>query len=341
MKERLDFIDNMRFPLIVGVVLDHASVSMPQCVRGDDAASMAFAILQVIVKISVPVFFVISGFLFFKDTESFGLEKYIQKLRSRLHTLVIPYILWILICLLYLTLKQASAILQAKNLEAVSGLYTWNIFWTYSDGFPLHVPLWYIRDLIVMCICSPLIWLLMSKMKHLGILVMISLYLLHHIDGSISLPISTFYFTLGAYIAISRVNISNIGNRMKWLTLIVMPLAILCSVQDSHIPIRRLGDIAFATSYMVLSAFITERYKVKMPQKLTESVFFVYSAHTIMIVSACTMIFSIVIHDNAMPTLLFIRLFLIGISATAICVGIYHLIKKITPKTISLITGQR
>ena len=44
--------------------------------------------------VAVPVFFIISGYFFFYQTKAFGKEAYSKKLRKRIKTLLIPYLLW-------------------------------------------------------------------------------------------------------------------------------------------------------------------------------------------------------------------------------------------------------
>jgi fucose 4-O-acetylase-like acetyltransferase len=44
--------------------------------------------------IAVPLFFFISGFLFFLNIENFNLQSYGNKLQTRGKTLLIPYLFW-------------------------------------------------------------------------------------------------------------------------------------------------------------------------------------------------------------------------------------------------------
>ena len=53
--------------------------------------------------VAVPVFFIISGYFFFYQTKAFGKEAYSKKLRKRIKTLLIPYLLWNLLPVLLIT----------------------------------------------------------------------------------------------------------------------------------------------------------------------------------------------------------------------------------------------
>lgn len=340
MKEKLDYITNLRFPLILGVVLDHASICMPDSLRGDDTASVIFSMLQMILKISVPVFFIISGFLFFHGVTTYDRNQYVAKLRSRIHTLLIPYILWTLICLIYLILKQCPTILHTHSIDSVRDLFTWQIFWMFRDGHPLHIPLWYIRDLILMSLCSPLVWILMSKLRHIGMLIIFALYMLVNIDPGISFPISVFYFSLGCYFAICHIDICYIAGRLRWSIVPIMVLMLFSMLID-NIQLARFAHIIFAVCYLLLVAFLTNRYQFAVPQWLTDSVFFVYAMHTIAIMMILNKIFIRLIPDSSMAIFLFARLFIVGILTTMICVALYHLFKRFIPKTIAILTGNR
>ena len=101
-------ISYLRFPLTVGVVFIHFDLS-----KGLDIGGMTqglnnpdwyFFIINLIsgtlATIGVPLFFIISGFLFFYHKD-FNRDVYKQKLVSRAKTLLVPYILWNFIAILW------------------------------------------------------------------------------------------------------------------------------------------------------------------------------------------------------------------------------------------------
>ena len=86
-------ISFLRFPLIVGVILIHTQLPNANeefvCYE-----NTKFIISNVIARIAVLLFFVCSGFLFFFKTEEFSLHTYLSKLKKRVKTLLIPYLIW-------------------------------------------------------------------------------------------------------------------------------------------------------------------------------------------------------------------------------------------------------
>ena len=89
----------LRFPLIIAVVFIHTQLG-ETIINGESVAEESKFIIHDILfhiitnelaRIAVPLFFFISGFLFFYKTDSFTLEKYKNKLKKRFRTLLIPY----------------------------------------------------------------------------------------------------------------------------------------------------------------------------------------------------------------------------------------------------------
>ena len=111
---------------------------------------------------AVPWFFFASGYFFAGHLEEKGW--WLRSIRSRLRTLVIPYVVW---CSLYACF--AAGIEICRSLEvgraAMTGM-SWRWFLVQGLGLdvshhPLLVPLWYVRCLLIIVLLSPaLVWAL-------------------------------------------------------------------------------------------------------------------------------------------------------------------------------------
>ena len=94
-------IQLLRFPLVVGVVYVHAfggATPMPRPAHGSPlefppSALVMILVSQGVARVAVPLFFLIAGFLFFAGSE-WSVEVYLLKLRRRVKTLLVPYVLW-------------------------------------------------------------------------------------------------------------------------------------------------------------------------------------------------------------------------------------------------------
>ncbi len=111
---------------------------------------------------AVPVFYFISGFLFFQGIDS--VNKVFVKIKRRVKSLVVPFILGAIhVPLFYIIIESipgaGSFINQAPMREVLSELTLPQIFvslfYDYGPGGPLAFHLWFLRDLIIIILLSP------------------------------------------------------------------------------------------------------------------------------------------------------------------------------------------
>lgn len=95
-------IDLLRFPLIVAVVFIHGVgkdiFNNFNFIPSNDFILLTNLTTNGICRIAVPLFFLISGYLFF--AKKWNMRIYKEKLKRRVHSLLIPYLLFNLIGLI-------------------------------------------------------------------------------------------------------------------------------------------------------------------------------------------------------------------------------------------------
>ena len=160
----------LRFPLIVLVLTIHCDITT----LGGDWASVPYAskiievISQRVATIAIPIFFFISGYLFFK-TGKFTTDIYLGKLARRVQSLLVPYFLWNLLLLLLaiiVGLFTNRVPILGVPMDQMSFLDGLKAFWDISlvkggssaIAAPIDVPLWFMRDLMVVMVCSPIVF---------------------------------------------------------------------------------------------------------------------------------------------------------------------------------------
>ncbi|MCR4859754.1 MAG: acyltransferase, partial [Bacteroidales bacterium] len=153
-------------------------------------------IIIILTKVCVPLFFVISGYLFFRNMpEKPDVRWFWGKISSRFFTLVIPY----LIANIIAWVCYYFAITQVPSM--VSGFFgdSWKdplfVFWTG----PVNLSLWFIRELIVAVLLSPLVYLLVRYLGWWGVLALGVLWALK--IG----PAPEFFFSAGACLGIRKI----------------------------------------------------------------------------------------------------------------------------------------
>ena len=111
----------LRFPLIVGVVFIHAytlPTDPPTAIASGFHINefIQTLISQELARCAVPLFFLMSGYLFFSGA-AWSTEKYKTKIRSRISTLLIPFLFWNILVLMLFAAAQS----HPKTAPFISG----------------------------------------------------------------------------------------------------------------------------------------------------------------------------------------------------------------------------
>ena len=156
--------------------------------------------------VAVPMLFLLSGVLFFRDFDA-STKQYRKKLASRIRTLAIPYLIYSALSLL--VKLSAQLFLNASGPLAPS-LGPLPLFgqllmsWIVS---PVFVHLWFLRDLFLLVLLSPLIyratrWLGLALVGVLALLWLFAIEPFPVVSHFHIIKIeSIFFFSCGAWIA--------------------------------------------------------------------------------------------------------------------------------------------
>ena len=160
----------------------------------------------------------ISGFLLFYNVKHYDKSVYFSKMRRRINTLVEPYIIWNLIyfiILWYVPLDEIPLFeLYDFHNEKNSVKFFWELFIRPLDG-----PLWFIRNLVIMLIMSPIFYWVVRKS---GFVLSILLLILTQFANS---PIieSLLWFSVGVTMSVMRIDFLRIcRDMMSWSFLILV-----------------------------------------------------------------------------------------------------------------------
>lgn len=157
-------------------------------------------ISQGIARVAVPVFFAISGYLFFLKMSG-TLQEFKEKVLKRIKTLLIPYLFWsfwsLLLCFL-VQLLPPPRIFFATNL--VLNFSTEQLLSTIFLH-PIAYQLWFIRDLLVLVVLSPLVFWVIKKTNYFVLPILFGLWLINANLILVSIE-ATLFFAFGAFLAI-------------------------------------------------------------------------------------------------------------------------------------------
>ncbi|HEY1021732.1 MAG TPA: acyltransferase family protein, partial [Flavisolibacter sp.] len=130
---------------------------------------------QGLTRITVPVFFLISGYLFFQHITG-SYSEFIPKFRTRVKTLLIPYLLWSAWGLVFFfALQQIPQARSFFNNTLIENFSASEILHTLLFD-PIPYQLWFVRNLLYLVAFSPLIyWVL----KYTGIVPLILIFVVY------------------------------------------------------------------------------------------------------------------------------------------------------------------
>lgn len=191
---------------------------------------------HVLTHIAVPTFYLISGFLFFNNFNKWSWSTYKRKIKSRIKTLFIPYILWNLLPFLLLLLYMLSHVIRkgipTDGIVQLIKENSWHIFYDCNEWGttrvnwlgehlrmtgPYDFPLWFLRDLIVVTLLTPIIYYSIKKFKVCFILFLFIAYVSRIWTLTPGFHITAFfYFSTGAYFALNGLNIVSYACKYKF-----------------------------------------------------------------------------------------------------------------------------
>lgn len=346
-KEISGTIDWLRFAMAACVVLLHTGS------LGADSPLLVYSSLcilfpQGICRLAVPIFFFISGYLFFSGLENWDASVWYQKAKRRFRSLVVPYFLWNLIAAVCIFSYSA---LRARTgaIDPVSFQTFWTewgglrLFWDCDKGMPLDYPLWFIRNLIVFIALTPLIFICIKKF-HCSLIILIAILYFSGVSSALE---GLLFFTSGAFFRIKGIDVLKSFSAVRIPALVLSLLLLICLIPSYNgaPEIYRICKGLFVitgtiTTFNLVSSGISGG-QLKTNALLTSASFFIFATHGILI-----------LHDFARFIVMHIlpgegewwycaELFLRPGIAIGICLMLFILLDKICPSILKVLNGGR
>lgn len=207
-------------------------------------------------------------------------------------------------------------------------------------------PLWFIRDLIVLTLLAPIVYLLVRKLQ----LVWLAIALIGYVSRSWIpfvgfSPVGAFFFSLGATLQIRGNGLLTPFYRFKkWylgfsLALLVLVLFCYWFYPEFHVYAVHIFTPIGSIGLICLTAFLTEKSVYKESLVLSESSFMVFALHGIGLLYFISWILSFIRIEFEFWYIL--KYFIVAASTTIVCVCMNVLLKKRMPFVHGLLTGFR
>jgi len=337
-------IDIVRFPLIVGVVIAHAC---PGTLSSPINIFIYNFICNGLVRIIVPMLFLISGYLFFIK---FGLSEqtYLSKFQSRIRTLLIPFLFWNITTLLTFSLAQ--------TLSATSGYFTgvnapianYGVFDYFNailgiERMPIAMQFWFIRDLMLLVLLAPVIQFFI---KRVPLLFLITLYICWMLDyWPVYMPAvePMMFFSAGAFMGARKDNIfvlDKYGIYMIPFYFVILLFTSLFAENPLTPYLHRSGIMLGIVSAMSISKYVIKLKRVKNKLlELSSISFFVFAAHEPLQVIIRKFAYKIFIPESWVSEL--VLYFVIPVFIVTVLTETYHVLEFVAPNLLKVITGER
>lgn len=342
-------MDFVKFPLILFIVALHCYTAVR--IGNDCWWHLVYPFLT-IGEIGVPSFFFISGYLYFFNVSDGNLQ-YKRKTKSRIKTLLIPYILWNTLMLLLDLALQSNPVTGAfftggnKPIAEYGFVdflqcYLYQGEWNLGFATPILSPMWYVRNLMVFCLVAPAIYYALKYLKW-ALVLLFGIWWIST-PGDAFTQSSLFFFCLGASVKINGIDILNISPKAKKIFLVLYCLLFLADylvhteIQCQYpLLVHRLNLIASIYAVLLVGERISRDFHWN--NLMAGSSFFIYAMHYPVTMALRKATVRLLPTDNG---LIAFALYIASIViVTALCLFVYSSMKKICPTVLNVLTGSR
>lgn len=267
-------IDLLKIICLGGVIMIHCNPMTFISSVTDDPTRIVFDNIQLFIDTSVPFFFILSGYLFFNFTD-FSFATIRRKWKSRVKTLLVPYLLW---CTIYGIIRIVKAkylgfdgdgIVEDGEVSLTGFLRG---YWDTGDGYPMGFVLWFVRNLIIFNIVAPLVFYIGKYWAAaIGVMALPGFGIDCH---------GLEFYVFGAALGLHRVDFSALASRHVWLLtgLWIALMAFVGFVVPEMIFILRYVGIFIAMGFVgKLDGLFAELPGIV--KKISNKVFFIYAVH--------------------------------------------------------------
>lgn len=298
-------------------------------------------------EMGVPVFFLISGYLFFCKYQQTRLC-YKNKMQKRFYSLLIPYLFWngFIIGAYYI----AESIPAVSNLFNDSGqklvhnfdLYDFLCaFWSHKGGNPILTQMWFVRDLFLLALCSPIVYLFVRYAKFVTIFSFGTIWFMKQEVPNWESGI--LFFFIGACFSIYSKSLTEVMLKIARPLFILTPLLLVTEflLLGTTVGFYIHRTLIFVGTFFIVAlvTVLIERNKVHDVVFLTSGSFFLYIIHDPMIRFIRKMTLSWVDHTSE------IQMIAIYFSSVALDIAIAYILfwclRKYMPNFLKWTTGGR
>lgn len=346
-QNRIEIIPKYSVLLCMMVVMIHNSIPSYFTYETKDTAFYIHYcltnILPLLYACAVPSFFIISGFLFFRNYKD---KDYTKKIKSRVHTLLVPYLLWNVFGLMTEMLTKIPFFSAMATVN--SNPFDWTNI-VMGVFFHKYTVLWFVFMIMLFAVLAPIIFYVIKKkiLFSFVFVVLLSLVLVNDKGfcsvWGIGLEYSSIvYYLIGAYLGYYYKDFFNYRTNFNVFALLLFFVATIV-IEDSVRKYEFYSRIYFILVKIILLYLIFTHFESRIKiRHWFGATFFVYAFHLPVMRFTTGMLrffFNKMELDFALKELLLYVVSFVTVMMVCIKASSYLEIK--TPRIYKLLTGNR
>jgi len=289
------------------------------------------------------------------------------KIKKRFYSLVLPYVLWNGLSIIALIgAKALSGNISNGDTNLVQLLkFFWcnnqwatdhtNILgWSVAMTGPIDLPLWYLRDLIVVTFLAPLIYRLVNNYRR-GCLFIVIIGVLFIFNIWIQLPgfsaQAFFFWSIGAYLAINKRLIYfnfKTPSKLVGLLIVITLLPVVTWLKYNNECVVLSDILQRVLTIILVFVFIALSHRLSLIKQICQrwsillsSMFFVYAVHDFPVFNPIVAVRSIMNYLPSSEAIAVLSYFVSPFIVYTLSILVYAFINKLAPKLTAVLSGGR
>ncbi|MDM8236973.1 acyltransferase family protein [[Ruminococcus] torques] len=287
---------------------------------------------------AVPLFFIISGFLFFRN---YTPEKLVSKWKSRCKTLLVPYLIWTHIPWILLSVVKLSPYGNVIGTDASFTFQSWKNFVLLCSGSVL----WYVRATMVFVLLSPAIYMVLKK-KQLGLLCIFLIIALNTVMlvRNIKIIEELYWippYILGAWFAIWKPDffVNRVNNTNRYIAGIIFVVLLIIAINSKYTLFTPVTQYFYKLALPLPLWFALDIFKFERKPKWHEHLSFpIYCTHAI-ILETLEKVILVCIGNNIIVALT--SYIITPVVVISILIAVFHILNRYFHNLYCIIFGSR
>lgn len=237
-----------------------------------------------ITRVAVPMFFSISGYLFFLNLSP-TLKGFFTKYKKRVFSLLIPYFCWNMSTLLFYYSIQSIHFFKIFFTKELIANYSFNEILYVIFINPIAYQLWFMVELLKYMLICPILFITIKKVSYYSLVPFLVLWILN-INLIVVRNEGILFFIFGSVLAIKKVDLKKSIN--SYLVIVVTFSWIIISFVNTFISFKGIFIFPYIQKISIIFGIISIWYlydicfnesRENKVLEYTSFTFFIYAFH--------------------------------------------------------------